>query len=192
MVNLQAFEFIQQLSNFDKFKDCIPLTERKEEESFYSELVMRFFVQRHMNLFSDFHHTDIHPFLDDAIIKLFDPESSFNYELEKKIFEYTFEVAHLELQDDAFKKYNPSKQKHEGAFSLSLFEVLTTWMANKVENIILTDDIPDIMKLSAEFNRMNHAVVDQTTYTLSTAHGVRALQRTQRLVEFAGQLEDED
>lgn len=192
MVNLQAFNFVQELSNFTDFKDCIPLTERKEEESFYSELVMRFFVQRHINLFKEFQHSEIHPFLDDAIIKLFNLESSFNYKLEKQIFKYTFEVANLAIGEDAFKKYNPAKKKHEGAFSLSLFEVLTTWMSKKIEKIINLGESPDTIKLSIDFFNMNHNIIAQKAFTENTVHGIRALQRTLKLVDFAGQLEYEN
>lgn len=183
MVNLNAFNFIEELSQDPNFQACTPITEKKEEQSFYNELVMRFFVQRHFDQSTAAKNSEIHPFLNDSIVQLFSPDSEFDYQKEEKIFKLTFDIANKSLSDDAFRKFNVQKQKHEGAFSLPVFEVLSTWLSKVLDNHDI--DNVNIEELTRDFKEKSQSLAENQPFQEATAHGVKAIRRTQSMIDLA-------
>lgn len=133
MLNNEAFETVKELSEYQSFRDTIPITENKEEKAYYYELVLRFFINRNPSDEIREKHTDVHPYLNAETIRLFDKEFSFDYAYEENIFKNTFDKLSQALDENAFKKYNKDKERYLGPFSLPVFEAISTGLSLLLE-----------------------------------------------------------
>lgn len=134
MINNQAFTWLQDISSSEEFKSTIPISEKQQEECYAQELALRFFVHRFSSTEARGDHVDVGPYLDEQLNSMFKKESDFDYENEAAIFIKTFSILNQALGEDAFKKFNHSKHKREGAVSLPVYEALTMGISSAVEN----------------------------------------------------------
>lgn len=134
MINKSAFKFIKDCSEDIVFRETLPITERKENESYYSELATRFFIQRKTNLETLKKYEYANEYLDDELVRIFSESADFNYQSEKIIFKKTFELLNQALGEDSFRKYNSEEQKYKGAISLPIFEVISTAVSQQIED----------------------------------------------------------
>lgn len=133
MQNRNAYFFLKELSsNFD-FINTLPISDKQTEECYNQELALRFFIHRHNSENIRKEHTDVGPYINAEMINIFREGTTFDYEKEKAIFESTFRIANLALEDDAFKKYNHSKNKYEGAISLPVYEAMSLALSKQIE-----------------------------------------------------------
>ena len=132
MVNGNAYNWIKELSQNNDFIACTPLTDKQEKEAYRQELALRFVVQRHLNedFLKDF--SDVAPFLDSEIQRLFSENSAFDFQQEKDVFEQTFAALNVALEENSFKKYNHDKNRHEGAISIPVFEAMTVGVSTSL------------------------------------------------------------
>lgn len=186
MLNNQAFDFIQALTKNTSFQKTVLVTEAKEDQAYYYELVLRFFINRHASDDMRSKHSDVHPYLNDETIRLFDASSDFDYEKERKVFENTFQNIALALEEDAFKKYNPEKLKYEGAFSLPVFEAISTGVS------FLVEDDYDESTIGATIVAKTKELVDNNDFTNSYATRARPIDRTKRMIGIGRSLFCED
>jgi hypothetical protein len=186
MTNVEAYDFVKELSNDPNFQGSIPITGRQQEQAFYMELVVRYFVQINP-ISSDLSiHSDMHPFLDDEVVRLFDKDNNFDYEANKKIFEKTFEILFTQLDENAFRKYSDAKGYYEGAFSMSFFEVMATGVANLLRNNI------DENIIRARVKEMSTTLSYNTNFQAATKPGVRPLIRFRQLIQLGVSLFNEN
>ncbi|HDJ7847776.1 TPA: DUF262 domain-containing protein, partial [Acinetobacter baumannii] len=100
----------------------------------------RFFVQRHSDGTTRKEHSDVGPYLNAELTRLFDEKSGFNYDEEQGIFIKTFKIANQALGEDAFKKFNHSKGKYEGAISLPVYEAMSVALSNLIKSSKYDDE----------------------------------------------------
>jgi len=137
MLNPDAYKWLKELANYRNFSSSTPISEKQQEECYAQELALRFFVQRHTDDSIRKEHSDVAPYLNAELTKLFKDENSFNYDLEEHLFKKTFDLAYNALEDNVFKKYNHEKRKYEGAISLPVFEALTFAISKLIESNVL-------------------------------------------------------
>jgi len=140
MLNSDAFNWLKYLSSYESFVQSTPISEKQQEECYSQELALRFFVQRHTSAAIRKEHSDVAPYLNAELTTLFNENSSFDYQSEEEIFKKTFDLIYIALEDNAFKKFNHSKSRYEGAISLPVYEALTTSISKIVESGNYTDD----------------------------------------------------
>ncbi|WP_332631486.1 hypothetical protein [Citrobacter sp. ESBL3] len=133
MLNPDAFKWLKELASYHAFLQSVPISEKQQEECYSQELAFRFFVQRHTNDSLRKEHTDVAPYLNAELTRLFKDTQSFDYDSEKLLFQKTFDLAYSALEDNAFKKFNHDKQKYEGAISLPVFESLSFAISKLLE-----------------------------------------------------------
>ncbi len=181
MINKKAFNFLEECSNNQFFIGSTPLTERKEAVSYRNELALRFFVLRNTSLDKLNTHTDVHPFLDSELARLFDPKYRFDFESEMLIFEKTFEAINAALGEDAFRKYNSLKVKYEGALSLPVFEAISFGVSNIIDRYSENDLINLIQNKSQELS-------DNLIFISNLRPGTRPIERTKNMLELGREL----
>jgi hypothetical protein len=133
MLNREAFFWLKDMVEDSNFQATTPISEKQKEECYDQELALRFIIQRHNDEGIRKEHTDVGPYLNAELTRLFSKEFSFDYGREKEIFLKTFELANLALGDDAFKKYNHIKHRYEGAISIPVYEAVCVAISEAVE-----------------------------------------------------------
>lgn len=183
MINPRAYEFIKELSEVGDFIACTPMTERKEDERYRHELVLRFFVYKHLSQTKDFKvssYEDVDSFLSEEMSEIFSADSSFDYEHEKEFFQGFFALINSEssLGENTFKNYDGDSYK--GGFILSRYEWLCSFYCS------LTNSSEDKLEKIIQHTKNLSSYPE---FIDATRHGQRALNRTVKLIQSAAKLE---
>ncbi|ELY7392838.1 DUF262 domain-containing protein [Cronobacter universalis] len=139
MLNPDAYKWLKELSSYENFLLSTPISEKQQEECYAQELALRFFVQRHTDENVRKEHSDVAPYLNAELTRIFKDKDSFDYLSEESLFKKTFDLAYFALEDNAFKKFNHNKARYEGAISLPVYEALTFAISNLIESASLTE-----------------------------------------------------
>jgi Protein of unknown function DUF262 len=123
MMNSALYKWLRDLSHDPNFVTCTALSERAVDEQYDMELVSRFIVFRAMPLTELRTVGDMGEFLTDKS-KLIAQDKAFNYKAEETAFRDTFAVLASTLEDNAFRRFDKTKQRFMGAFSIAAFEAL--------------------------------------------------------------------
>lgn len=133
MVNRDFYRWLVSLARDPNFRSCIALTDRALEEQYDIELVVRFVVFRRVTATRLREIGDIGEFLTDEIVHLAQSEG-FDREREEAAFRFTFARLAETLEDSAFKRYDPDKERFLGGFLLSVYEVLAIGLGANFES----------------------------------------------------------
>lgn len=134
MLNSDGFEWLQKLARNENFVAATPISSKQEQECYAQELALRFIVQRHYDEELRKTHTDVGPYLNAELNRIFSQENPvINFENEKNIFEKTFSLFNETLEDSSFKKFNHKKNRLEGAISIPVYEALATALSFYIE-----------------------------------------------------------
>lgn len=132
MINKKAFDWVLELSKNPDFRATLSITQRKEDESYSNELILKYLILRHFDKKELDENEDLNAYLDQGTTRIFNNNFDFNSELE--IFSKTFRLLNEALGDDSFRKYNQSTEKHKGGFSNPIYECLTIAVSNYIAN----------------------------------------------------------
>jgi hypothetical protein len=173
------YKKIDELKNYAEFKNCIKLTESKNEIEFPMELILRFFIAKHNNINFENYNTStdlLSDFLDKETTNIVVSES-FNLDDEIVIFKRVFDLLNQELGELSFRKYNEEKADFEGGFIQSSFEAICTGLANNIDYYESLDRGILTKKIIALYN--------QRDYIDLSARGKKALARIEGMIEFS-------
>lgn len=148
MINPKSYDWLKKLASNEDFINATPISEKQKEESYNFELVLRFIVQRHADLELKKENSDVAPYLNAEVTRLFSEISKLDYTNEENVFNLTFKLINKALSDNSFKKYNHGKSKYEGAISLPVYEALTVGISLFIEKASYTEE--EIIKLIKE------------------------------------------
>ena len=149
MLNPDGFQWLQELGNNENFRITLPISSKQEEECYSQELALRFIILRHYSEDIIKEHSDVAPYLNAELTRLFDIDTEvLDMGNEKNIFEKTFSVFNAALADSSFKKFNHDKRKREGAISLPVFEALSFGVSKYIENTPNYDEHELVDKIS--------------------------------------------
>lgn len=123
MTNPELFNKLSSLSNSTDFVNTISISDKQHEERYDMELVTRFVCLRHTDIETVKRVKDFGDFLDDRIVELFNSQEIV-WEKEFSIFNRTFHTINDALNDQAFCKYMPEKQRFRGGFNIGAFEII--------------------------------------------------------------------
>ena len=174
MTNRDFYVFLDLLSKNEDFNECITITDRKEDEQFKLELILRLLIGVKMNLDDISNYTDLKELLDRETIKFIENIQNEDYIIIKNKFSRTFKLLNKLLGEDSFKKYTDNK--HKGAFLVAAFQGIATGIYQNIDNVeqkdssILTDKI--------------RKFYDEEIYVESTKKGARAVPRFKDLTIF--------
>jgi hypothetical protein len=123
MLNRDLFRWTKTLSDDQNFQQCIALSDRAIDEQYDMELVLRFLTFRQIPQQALTGLDDLGEFLTENVRKLA-ADKTFNKKVEEEAFRTTFRLLAEELGDDSFRRYDKTKKKFSGGFSISAFEVV--------------------------------------------------------------------
>lgn len=132
MVNKDFYNWIKDLSNHESFLACISLADRLIDEQYHIELALRFFIYKNISLHEIKGVEDLADFVTKKMLHYSDPQN-FDKEKEAEVFKKTFDFIFGNLEDDAFKRFNPTKNRFEGKFLLSAFECIGVGIGKNIE-----------------------------------------------------------
>ncbi len=131
MLNQEMYDQVATLSKNSSFRNSCQVSDQKESEAYYEELVLRFFCQ------ADYKGADselreelgeyVTNWMRSAAEKFGTPESTIDIHL----FERTFSLLAESLGDDTFRRWNGSR--HLGPFSIACFEFVTSGVSGNIE-----------------------------------------------------------
>lgn len=130
MENESFFSWLSGLATDEKFKACLPITEKQSKEQYDMELLVRFLVLRRVKTADLSGVGDLHSFLNDQILGIAS-STSLNLEDEARIFKKTFNLLFDAFGENVFRKYVPDSQKHVGPIFLPAFESIAIGVADK-------------------------------------------------------------
>lgn len=144
MLDRSFFEFVSSLNENKNFQNCIPFTDKQISEQEDMEVVLRFLVYRITDLNTIKGNEDVGQFLTDQMISIIEHTDKNYLENEAKVFRETFEYLDRVLGENSFKKFELSKNKFSGAFSISAFEALIMGISRNIESLkLITDDVTE-------------------------------------------------
>lgn len=133
MLNLSMFEHTIELATYAPFLSAVPLSEAKEEQAYRQELVLRFFAQSTFEGDNTELRQELSEFLTAwtraAARKFGTPESP----MDSDLFRRVFDLLNTALGEDAFRRYDPKRERHIGPFSIASYEFVTTGLAANID-----------------------------------------------------------
>lgn len=179
MVNSSFFEWLRALPKDDNFILTTSLSDRPLEEAYDLELVLRFILLSTMSEDEVSRVRDVGNFLTERMTEVA-MDKKFKRAAVSKLFSETFAILAEVLEEDAFKRFNKKKGRHEGGFLLSLFEVVALGVAyNLSRNTLCAKS-----KIAAKVQEM----WSDRKFTDWAASGVTASRRLPRLVPYGRNL----
>lgn len=150
MLNSNFFERLSSLADNSHFIETTLLSDRKAEEQYDVELVLRFLVGVLKSPDELLHEmVDVSTYLDRFAMEVAqDPnvdEAGLRYKFEK-----TFEVLSYSCGENAFRRYDPVKARHLGGFLISAFEVIAIGVARHLDTWILALEDDDVARSLAQ------------------------------------------
>lgn len=137
MSNKEFYQFIVNLENDENFQRTVPISDRKSDEQYRLELVLRLVVA----IFADWEkinqYTDFAQLLDKETVKLCEKDSFPFVEIENN-FKNTFRILAENFSEDVFKKFNG--EKHSGAFLSSAYQGIAFGVYSNYSKIIALDE----------------------------------------------------
>ena len=177
MVNRNLYAWLRDLANYEPFKICVALSERPVDEAYDIELVLRFILLSRIDLADLKEVGDVGVFLTERMRQVA-TDQSFRKTRHEKTFKKTFDCLERTVGDDAFKRFNSKKKRHEGGFLLSQFEVVALGLGYNIDNTVEDRRIPNLIQ----------SIWTDKEYTDWAGSGITATRRLPRLVPLGRNL----
>lgn len=178
MLNKDLYRWMSKLAKHEVFRSCVALSDRALEEQYDMELVLRFLVFRTMSEAQLSTIGDMGEFLTDRAVELAE-RKDFNAEAEETAFVETFTVLNAALGDDSFRRFDWTKQKFVGGFSVSAFEAVALGVGyNHEANLANSNGIETKAK----------EIWRQPVFVDNSGSGVRASSRVPKILPYARKL----
>ncbi len=175
MTNKSFYEFVNKLVKNKDFNDCVVISDRKEDEQFKLELLLRLLIADSMELEKASEYGDLKELLDKETLNLMDKISREEYDRIEERFNNTFELLNRILGEDAFKKYSDGKYK--GPFLVSAFQGIATGIFRNIDVIYRGISDKEVEEKIKEFYSTD-------VYKNNTIRGSRSVPRFKELTKL--------
>jgi hypothetical protein len=179
MLDENFYNKINELKTIPEYRNCIDLTENKNEIEFPMELILRYFILKHNKI--DFNNYNLSSdllslFIDKETANIIKDES-FILEDEIMVFKRVFVLLNEVLDKNTFRKFNLDKGEFEGPFLQTAFEAILPGLANNIdyyEGQGKEELKPKIIQMYLEDG-----------YNNAAKRGNKALPRIQNMIAFS-------
>lgn len=155
------------------------LTIKQMQEAYDMELINRFMLAlNYSNIkFEKYpHDTKIGDFIDDETIEILESKQ-LDIDISINLLEKTIDFLYLNLGNNAFKKYNITKNKFTGSFNLSAYEAILVGVAKNLDKL---------QKLDKEvFIKKVEKIYSEDEYIRASGRGIKVLNRFENLIKFS-------
>lgn len=174
MMNPGLYKWIRNLSRDKNFMTCVALSDRAVDEQYDMELVSRFVVFRKIPPTELKTVGDLGEFLTEKA-KTLAQDKTFDYKGEEQAFRETFGLLGATLEDNSFRRYDKSKQRFVGAFSVSAFEALAIGMGYNPKTALRN---PGTLEKNVK------AMWADKEFVENSGSGIRASSRVPKIIPY--------
>ena len=139
MENREIYKFICELDKTESYRKCISISDRKTDEQFRLELVVRLLVALNIDWNRSKNYKEMSELLDQEIL-LFCDNRELNLESIAEKFRKAFDLLNSSLGENTFKKYRKSDERFVGQFLTSAYEVISIGVYSNVDTILALDN----------------------------------------------------
>jgi hypothetical protein len=179
MISKPFFEWLKELPKFEPFVISTALSDRPLEQAYDVELALRFILLAVMPEGEIKSVGDVGVFLTEKMTEVAQ-DKKFKKTAVRHLFEETFGIIADVLEDKAFKRFNASRDRHEGGFLLSLFETVALGVAYNASRGTLC--------AKASIANRARSLWTKQEFTDWAASGVTATRRLPRLIPLGRKL----
>jgi Protein of unknown function DUF262 len=172
MLSKDVYRWMKALAEDESFRDCVALSDRAVEEQYDMELVLRFIVFRALREEELGSIGDMGDFLTDKAVQLAS-DRAFDARGEEEAFRTTFALLRQTLASDSFRRYDVTRRRFVGGFSVSAFEVVALGVGYNYRR--LQHSAPTLLERV-------QALWANPEFTENSGSGVRASSRVPRIV----------
>ena len=178
MLNPEFYRWLRRLGDNKEFIDCVALSERAIEEQYDLELVLRFLTFRAMPASKLVNLGELGDYLTDKATE-FAKDKTFDRSTEEEAFKSTFASLSATLGSDSFRRYDKTRDRFVGGFSVSAFEVVALGIgfAHQMVSQKQTKIAPKVQ-----------AIWNSKDFLEYSGSGIRAGSRIPRLVPLGRKL----
>jgi Protein of unknown function DUF262 len=137
LLNDDFYKWLLALSKHPSFANTLPLAEKVIEEQYDMELALRFLIFKRVDPNKVRNNSDWEAYITDEMRKLA-TDATFDFEKEANDFKKTFDLLDFALGEDAFKKFDKTKDRFAGNFLIAGFEAIAFGLGR---NINLYNDV---------------------------------------------------
>lgn len=174
MTNKQFYELVNELEKTESYRDCLPISDRKTDEQYRMELLLRLLISEHIDWNTITQYQEFSELLDKETIMLCERE--LNYNSIKERFKSTFNLLFGLLGENTFKKF--TNDRYQGPVLASAFQVIATGVFVNIIDILKLENRSEWLKEKIQ-NMYN-----EDTFKKNTVPGVRAIPRYKDLSVF--------
>jgi hypothetical protein len=179
MLDENFYNKINELKTMPEYRNCIDLTENKNEIEFPMELILRYFILKHNKI--DFNNYNLSSdllslFIDKETANIIKDES-FILEDEIMVFKRVFVLLNEVLDKNTFRKFNLDKSEFEGPFLQTAFEAILPGLANNIDYY----EGQGKKELKPKISQMYL----EDGYNNAAKRGNKALPRIQNMIAFS-------
>jgi hypothetical protein len=174
MTNKDFYEFIINLSKAEVFENCLPISDRRTDEQYRVELLLRMLIPEYIEWDKIGQYTDFAQLLDKETIYLC--ERALDYDSIQKRFFGTFNLLYGVFEENAFRKYDGTK--YYGPVMAAAFQAVATGVFHNIDDILSMDVRGDWLKEKV------HSFYTTDVFIRNTTPGVRSIPRFKDLSQF--------
>ena len=174
MTNKEFYEFIIRLSKTPDFVNCLPISDRRTDEQYRVELLLRMLIPEYIDWENIGQYSDFSQLLDKETLRLCDLE--LNFEAIEKSFSGTFSLLYGIFEENVFRKYNGTK--YFGPFMAAAFQPTATGVYHNIDAILALENKSDWLREKV------HNLYTTTEFIKNTTPGVRSIPRFKELSQF--------
>jgi hypothetical protein len=132
-IDASALDWLEDLARDENFLTAVSLPDRLVQEQYQLELVLRFLALHSLETVNQKELRSLHQYLDDAAIALAETPAAQRSQW-ADVVRKTFELLAAAGGDNLLKRWNPDKQRFQGSFHSTSFEVLAMGVGYCVAN----------------------------------------------------------
>lgn len=174
MTNKDFYEFVMKLNSTESFINCLPISDRRIDEQYRIELLLRLLIAQYIDWEKIGHYSDFAELLDKETLKLCDIKLNYN-DIENR-FINTFNLLYETLGEDAFKKF--VQNRHIGPVMAASFQPIALGIYQNFEKI---DSLTNKKEWLIE---RIHSLYEQEQFKKNITPGVKSIPRFKDLSLF--------
>lgn len=180
MTNNNFYQWLRRLTENHNFQTTVTLTTRQIDEQYDVELVLRFFALNGLDDAELPKIGDLSDFLASWALNAAKEWDERKYQESQATFEKCFSTLNEALGEGAFRKFNPTRGIHVGAFSVAAFEAVTAGTVTAIRERSNTTEVPlDFIRSKVQ------EMWERPGFRDNSGMGVRANTRIAKVIPFA-------
>ena len=177
MIDASFYQWVVDISHLDGFNSTVSLSDRKEDEGFRQELVLRFFM--HIDYTGDERQLDLDlgPYIT-RWMRAAAMNPSFDRSASGTVFASVFELINVNIGDNAFRRWDAQTERFLGGFSISAFEAISSGLAANLDAWVSMQDPSQALLAKIQ------AIWDSPDFRNNSGTGVSPRRRLPKMIHF--------